>query len=133
MPKSLRTYLADVERLLPNELVRITETVDPANYDCTAIVKHLDALKKFPVVVFERPLDYHGKPGPVRLVLNAEISLGKAQVASAHRSAVRARSSWKNACGGRQRRSRRSSCRPTKRRSRRTFGLAMRRVCTTCR
>jgi UbiD family decarboxylase len=81
MPKSLQTYLADVERLLPNELVRITETVDPANYDCTAIVKHLDALKKFPVVVFERPLDYHGKPGPVRLVLNAEISLGKARVA----------------------------------------------------
>src|SRR5438105_861219 len=81
MPKSLRTYLADVERLLPNELVRITETVDPANYDCTAIIKHLDALKKFPVVLFERPLNCHSKLGPVRLLLNAEISLSKAQVA----------------------------------------------------
>ena len=45
--------------LAPHKLlVRVTETVDPANYDCTAIIKHLDALKKFPVVVFERPLDY---------------------------------------------------------------------------
>src|SRR5918912_2452787 len=81
MPKSLRTYLADVERLLPHELVRITETVDPANYDCTAIIKHLDALKKFPVVIFERPLDLHGQVSPVKLMLNAEISQSKAQIA----------------------------------------------------
>src|ERR687884_432962 len=61
MPKDLRTYIADVHREVPDELVCIEREVNPANYDCTAIIKHLDALKKFPVVIFERPLSLHGE------------------------------------------------------------------------
>src|SRR5215211_4176229 len=81
MPKDLRTYLADVHREVPDELVCIDRQVNPANYDCTAIVKHLDALKKFPVVVFEAPLNLRGEVSPVKLMLNAEISQSKAQIA----------------------------------------------------
>jgi 2,5-furandicarboxylate decarboxylase 1 len=81
MPKDLRTYLADVHREVPDELVCIDRQVNPANYDCTAIIKHLDALKKFPVVVFEAPLNLRGEVSPVKLMLNAEISQSKAQIA----------------------------------------------------
>ena len=81
MPKDLRSYLADVHREVPDELVCIDREVNPAGYDCTAIIKHLDAAKKFPVVVFERPLDLHGAVSPVKLMLNAEISQSKAQIA----------------------------------------------------
>jgi 2,5-furandicarboxylate decarboxylase 1 len=81
MPKSLGTYLADLERLLPGELVRIEREVDPAGYDCTAIVKHLAALKKFPAVLFERPRAFDGRPSDVRLLLSAESTQGKIQAA----------------------------------------------------
>ncbi len=81
MAKSLRTYIEDLKREAPDELVCIDREVNPAGYDCTAIIKHLDALKKFPVVLFERPLGVNGKPSPVKLMLNAEISQSKAQIA----------------------------------------------------
>src|SRR5213082_3297992 len=81
MPKSLRTYISDLHREVPDELVCIDREVNPANYDCTAIIKHLDALKKFPVVIFENALGIDGKVSPVKLMLNAEISQSKAQLA----------------------------------------------------
>jgi len=81
MPKSLRTYLDDLHELLPDEVISIDATVDPAHYDCTAIIKKLDALKKFPVITFERPLNLQGQVADVRLMLNAEITQSKAQVA----------------------------------------------------
>lgn len=81
MPKSLRTYIEDLKRHLPDELVCIDRVVDPANYDVTAIIKHLDAMKKFPVLLFERPLNLQGKVSEVRLMMNAEITQNKAQLA----------------------------------------------------
>jgi len=81
MPKSLRTFLADVKREIPEESVIVSEVVDPAHYDVTAIIKHLGARKKFPVIVFERPLNLHGKVSDVKLVMNCEISQGKVQLA----------------------------------------------------
>ena len=44
MPKSLRTYIADLHREVPDELVCIDREVNPAGYDCTAIIKQLDAM-----------------------------------------------------------------------------------------
>ena len=81
MPKDLRTYVDELEETLPDELVRITAEVNPANYDVTAIIKHLDALKKFPVLVFERPLNLKGEVSDIRLMMNAEITQNKAQLA----------------------------------------------------
>jgi UbiD family decarboxylase len=81
MPKDLRTYIAELHREVPDELVCIDREVNPAGYDCTAIIKHLDALKKFPVVIFERALGVNGQVSPVKLMLNAEISQSKAQIA----------------------------------------------------
>ena len=51
MPKSFRTFLEDCKREIPNEVVQVNRDVDPANYDVTAIIKHLGAQKKFPMLV----------------------------------------------------------------------------------
>lgn len=81
MPKSLGTYLTDLEQLRPGELVRVDREVDPGNYDCTAIVKQLATLKKFPALLFERPRGLDGRVSDVRLLLSAESTQGKVQVA----------------------------------------------------
>jgi 2,5-furandicarboxylate decarboxylase 1 len=81
MPKSLRTFLDDVKREIPEELVTVSAVVDPAHYDVTAIIKHLGARKKFPIIVFEKPLGLHGRVTGVRLVMNCEISRRKVQLA----------------------------------------------------
>ncbi|NIO08258.1 MAG: hypothetical protein GTO40_09735 [Deltaproteobacteria bacterium] len=81
MPKSLRTFLEDCRREIPNEVVHINKKVDPAHYDVTAIIKHLDEMKKFPVLIFDKPQGLNGKPSDFKLVMNCEISQSKTQVA----------------------------------------------------
>ena len=81
MAKDLRTFIADCQRELPGEVIHITKEVNPANYDVTAIIKHLGAQKKFPVIIFDKPLNLNGKVGPIKLTMNCEISQGKTQIA----------------------------------------------------
>lgn len=81
MPKSLRTFLEDCRREIPNEIVHIEKEVDPANYDVTAIIKHLGAMKKFPILIFDKPLNLNGKVNGFKMAMNCEISQGKAQIA----------------------------------------------------
>jgi 2,5-furandicarboxylate decarboxylase 1 len=81
MAKSLRTFLEDCRREIPNEVVHIAKEVDPAHYDVTAIIKQLDEMKKFPILVFERPLNLHGQVSDFKLVMNCEISQRKTQIA----------------------------------------------------
>ena len=79
--KSLRTFLDDMRRAYPSEVVSIAKTVNPLTYDVTAIVKQLGALKKFPVLIFEQPLNAHGHANDMKLVMSAENSQKKIQVA----------------------------------------------------
>ena len=81
MPKSLRTFLDDMRRAYPSEVVSVSKTVNPLTYDITAIVKQLGALKKFPVLIFEHPLNAHGRPTDMKVVMSAENSQKKIQVA----------------------------------------------------
>ena len=81
MAKSLRSFLEDCRTEIPNEIVHIQKEVDPAHYDVTAIIKHLDEMKKFPILIFDRPLNLHGRVNDFKLVMNCEISQGKIQVA----------------------------------------------------
>ncbi|MBM4262436.1 MAG: UbiD family decarboxylase [Deltaproteobacteria bacterium] len=81
MAKSLRTFLDDFRRAYPSDVVSISKTVNPLAYDITAIVKKLGALKKFPVLMFEKPLNAHGKPTDMKVVMSAENSQKKIQVA----------------------------------------------------
>lgn len=81
MPKNLHTFLEDMKREYPQEVISITKTVNPANYDVTAIVKQLGAFKKFPVLIFERPLNAHGRLNDMKLIISAENTQKKVQVA----------------------------------------------------
>ena len=62
-------------------MIHITKEVNPANYDVTAIIKHLGAQKRFPIIIFDNPLNLNGKVGPIKLTMNCEISQGKTQIA----------------------------------------------------
>jgi 2,5-furandicarboxylate decarboxylase 1 len=81
MAKSLSTFLEECRREIPNEVIHISKPIDPAHYDATAIIKHLGAQKKFPIVIFDQPLNLHGQVSDFKLVLNCEISQRKAQIA----------------------------------------------------
>ena len=101
MPKSLRTFLDDMRREYPSEVVTIAKTVNPLNYDVTAIVKQLGALKKFPILIFDRPLNVHGELNDMKLVMSAENSQKKVQVRSACRATWTAPKWRGSVCGGR--------------------------------
>ncbi|MDE0214371.1 MAG: UbiD family decarboxylase, partial [Deltaproteobacteria bacterium] len=81
MPKSLRTFLEDCRREIPAEVVHVEREVDPARYDVSAIIKHLGAERKFPMLIFERPRNLHGRVGDFKLVMNFTISQRKTQIA----------------------------------------------------
>jgi UbiD family decarboxylase len=81
MAKDLRTFLEDMRRLYPSEVVTVSKIVNPANYDVSAICNQLGTLKKFPILIFDRPLNVHGRSTNVKLVMGAENSQKKIQVA----------------------------------------------------
>src|SRR6516165_12256389 len=80
-PKSLRTFLDDCCQEIPNEVIHITKQVDPAHYDVTAIIKHLGAQKKFPIIIFDKARNLNGRVGDIKLTMNCEISQRKTQIA----------------------------------------------------
>ena len=81
MPKSLSSFLEDCRREIPNEVVHVEREVDPANHDVSAIIKHLGAARKYPLLVFDRPRNLHGRVSDFRLVMNFTISQRKTQIA----------------------------------------------------
>ena len=81
MPKSLSSFLEDCRREIPAEVVHVTPEVDPANYDVSAIIKHLGAARKFPLLIFDRPRNLHGRVSDFKLMMNFTISQRKTQIA----------------------------------------------------
>lgn len=81
MPKDLRTFLEDLRREAPDEFITITKEVNPANYDVTAITKHLQNLKKFPLMLFEKPLNLNGKLNEFKLITNVFTTKSKIEIA----------------------------------------------------
>lgn len=80
MPKNLRTFIKDVQDKLPGEFIRIKKEVNPGDYEVTAIIKKLDEMKKFPVILFENVLNLHGEKSEVRVLMNEAISQSKTQI-----------------------------------------------------
>jgi hypothetical protein len=81
MPKNLRTFIDDMRRIYPNEVVTISKTFNPLAYDVTVIVKQLGAIKRFPVVIFDNPLNAHGQLYGIRLAIGTENTQKKVQIA----------------------------------------------------
>ena len=70
MAKDLRQFLDILERKYPDEMVRISRPVDPARFEVTALLQHLEHAGKFPLLLFENPLNLHGRPAGFALASN---------------------------------------------------------------
>ena len=69
-PRSLRAYLAQLEEEYPEWVVHVTKPVDPARFQVTAVLQQLEHRGRFPLVVFDRPLNLHGEPSAFPLATN---------------------------------------------------------------
>ena len=67
---SLSDYLQSLEKNYPNDLIHVTKPVNPAKYEVTAVLKHLENRGKFPTLLWDRPNDVEGRPSDLRLVSN---------------------------------------------------------------
>src|SRR5205085_7518271 len=54
----------------PDQLVRVPREVDPAAFDVTAILQHLENRNRYPLVWFEQPRNLHGAVARFPLVSN---------------------------------------------------------------
>ena len=69
-PRSLQAFLARLEEEHPEWVVHVTKPVDPARFQVTAVLQQLEQRGRFPLVVFDRPLNLHGEISPFPLVTN---------------------------------------------------------------
>ena len=67
---SLRSFLELLEKECPREMIRISRPVDPARFEVTAILKHLENRGKFPLVRFDQPKNLKGDVSPHPLLSN---------------------------------------------------------------
>jgi 2,5-furandicarboxylate decarboxylase 1 len=67
----MRTFIQECEKKLPREFVRVTREVDP-KYEISAIIKKLDLMGKYPLVLFEKVKGY-----TMPVVCNTDTTEGK--------------------------------------------------------
>lgn len=70
MAKRLDDFLSQLSERLPDNLLRIDRPIDPAHFEVTALLQHLEDRQRFPALLFERPLNLHGKPSSFPLLSN---------------------------------------------------------------
>jgi len=61
MMRDLRSFLRTLKEVLPRDFVTISKQVNPARFDVTALLKHLELENKYPVLFFENLLDLNGE------------------------------------------------------------------------
>ncbi len=67
---SLGSFLKQMEKEYPEQVIRISRPVDPAKFEVSAILKHLENLGKFPMLVFEKPKGVNGSTSELPLLSN---------------------------------------------------------------
>ncbi|NLX90458.1 MAG: UbiD family decarboxylase [Firmicutes bacterium] len=70
MAKDLRYFLEKVKNELPDDYIEVTRSVDPNNFDITAILEHLTKQNKFPLVLFKNPKNLKGEDTEIPVVSN---------------------------------------------------------------
>jgi UbiD family decarboxylase len=68
--KSLRGFLEELQAVSPHDLVHVGRAAAPAHFEVTALLQHLENEKKFPAVLFDRPLNLKGEPSVFPLLSN---------------------------------------------------------------
>lgn len=81
MRKNLEVFLQKLHQRLAHDLVRIEHPVSPAHFEVTALLQHLENERKFPALLFEKPLNLHGKPSAFPLLSNLFATRGRCALA----------------------------------------------------
>jgi len=68
--KTIESYLRMLGEALPRDLVTISKPVKPWQFEVTALLQHLENAGKFPLLLFENPLNLNGKKSAFRLATN---------------------------------------------------------------
>lgn len=68
--KSLRTFLAEYGEAFPQDYLTIEKPIEPAKFDATAILEHLDKRGERPMVLFQQPSSMTGELSKVPLLMN---------------------------------------------------------------
>ncbi len=67
--RDLQRYLREL-RAAPGEHVTVSRPIDPAAFEVTALLEHLDRRQEYPAVLFEQPRNLHGAASDFPLVSN---------------------------------------------------------------
>src|SRR3990172_12292068 len=73
MPKDLHTWIEDVERMAPGELLRIEKGMSP-QFEVLALVKHFEDRGQGPAFLFENILNLQGERSEFPLLTNTHAS-----------------------------------------------------------
>ena len=80
MAKDLRTFLRDLERQMPEDVVRIKKEISP-RFEITAIQQHLENEDRYPLLIFENVKNLKGERSPFKVMTNVFASRQKCAVA----------------------------------------------------
>ena len=78
---TITDYLDRLKRDYPEEVVSIDDEVNPAGFEVTAILRHLELSRKYPLVYFTRPLNLKGEVSEFPLVTNVFANRNRCAVA----------------------------------------------------
>ncbi|MBI2953076.1 MAG: UbiD family decarboxylase [Chloroflexi bacterium] len=70
MAKNLGDFISQLKELFPDDVLEIKRTINPDNYDATAILEHLDKANRFPLVHFKSAKNLLGEESEYSLVSN---------------------------------------------------------------
>jgi len=70
MVLNIRKYLRDMEDKLPHDLITIPREINPAAFEVTALLEHLERENLFPALLFEKPLNLKGEVAQFKLITN---------------------------------------------------------------
>ncbi|MDP2930867.1 MAG: UbiD family decarboxylase, partial [Chloroflexota bacterium] len=67
----MNDFLEVLKKKYPQELVVIDDKINPAEFEATAILQHLENAGKYPAVLFTKPLNLKGEVSKFPLLINA--------------------------------------------------------------
>lgn len=65
MARDLGSFLEEIP-----DLKHVSESVNPAEFEVTALLQNLESERRFPAILFENPTDIEGRPTDFRLLSN---------------------------------------------------------------
>ena len=70
----MKDYLDFLKEKYPDEVLVVDEEVNPAAFEVTAILRHLELAGKYPLVYFSHPLNLEGEVSEFPLITNEKLT-----------------------------------------------------------